>query len=73
MSRALIAYGLAVLVAALAACAAPADDDFCVEREVVPVVVEGQIHLAQGGCRAWEFGPTRQQREDFDRRQGGKP
>lgn len=52
----------------LAGCAAPAQDH-CVEKAPDDViVVDGQAVTLPGRCKAWVFGPTQKQREEFDER-----
>lgn len=69
----------ALLLAALATgCASTlptsSTDYGCTEWHMVPITVNGQVHLVRGHCRAWNFGPTPKQLKDFDeraQRQGG--
>jgi hypothetical protein len=59
---------------ALAACTStPQPDPYCAKREKVTVTVSGQPHQVDGGCVEWSFGPTRRQREEFDKRSGVAP
>lgn len=65
----------AVAVLSLAACAAPGTSDVrtdvhCVEYHQVPVVIEGQLHMVRGGCKAWTVGPTPKERERFNQLHG---
>lgn len=66
-----------LLAAALSGCATepgPSDsartDVHCVREAMVPITVGQQVYMVPGHCAEWTVGPTRREREEFDRRNG---
>lgn len=57
---------LLAMSAGLLACTTTQQDDHC----VLPVMRDAGMGVQVESCAAWEFGPSREQREQFDKSHG---
>ena len=67
-----VALASAAVAAAVSACSttAPERDPYCTEWALVPITVGERVYFERGRCKAWEFGPTKQQKREFEERKG---
>lgn len=57
------------LAALLCGCASNESPISCVSYDLVPITAADKVWSVNGHCTAWEIGPTREQRQRFNRAQ----